>query len=151
MGDELVLDRSVFLGMSLAGQAEYYAENGFVLLPGVLEQGDCTRILKDMEEIAAQHEDWKFAFDYQGLAYGTQYEGAYGSWPPRSIEQLIAHPTILASTRNLYGADAKFFKGVFVHSFDRPERQGLHRVRASPPTPLPACRHPRSPPLTLTG
>ena len=98
MGEELVLDRSVFLGMSLAGQAEYYAENGFVLLPGVLEQGDCTRILKDMEEIAAQHEDWKFAFDYQGLAYGTQYEGAYGSWPPRSIEQLIAHPTILAST-----------------------------------------------------
>ena len=98
MGDDLVLDRSVFLGMSLAAQAEYYAENGFVLLPSVLEVNECNRILNDMEEIAAQHEDWKFAFDYQGLAYGTQYEGAYGSWPPRSIEQLIANPTVLAST-----------------------------------------------------
>ena len=40
--------------------------------------------------------DWRGAFDYQGLQYGTQYDAAYGSWPPHSVEQLICDPTVLA-------------------------------------------------------
>ena len=45
--------------------------------------------------------DWRGAFDYQGLDYGTQYDAAYGSWPPTSVEQLICDPTILAVSLQL--------------------------------------------------
>jgi hypothetical protein len=56
-------------------------------------------VLKEMAELRAAREafgDWKGAFDYQGLAYGTQYNAAYGSWPPASVERLICDPTIVA-------------------------------------------------------
>ena len=77
-------------------------------------------------------DDWTGAFDYQHLQCRTQYpaEAEYGSWPPPSVDRLIADPAILRTVRHLFDEPVKFFKGVFVHSKERPERQGLRRRSA---------------------
>lgn len=59
----------------------------------ILKRMRCIGQVKAAREAAG---DWRGAFDYQGLQYGTQYNAAYGSWPPQSVEQLICDPTILA-------------------------------------------------------
>jgi hypothetical protein len=59
---------------------------------------DCIIQVEAVQEAAG---DWRGAYDYQGLAYGTQYDAAYGSWPPASVEQLICDPTILAVSLQL--------------------------------------------------
>ena len=53
-------------------------------------------LIVQVEAVQETAGDWRGAFDYQGLAYGTQYDAAYGSWPPASVEELICDPTILA-------------------------------------------------------
>jgi hypothetical protein len=98
------LDRETFVGMSPADQKRYFAENGFVLLPSVLDEHAVATVLSEMGAIEASREaagDWRGAFDYQGLSYGTQYQAGYGSWPPASVERLIADPAVLAVSQGI--------------------------------------------------
>lgn len=94
-----MVNRNCFIGMSAAEQKEHFDEHGFLLLPAVLDADSVATVLAEMAQVTASRDsagDWRGAFDYQGLDYGTQYDAAYGSWPPASVEQLICHPTILA-------------------------------------------------------
>lgn len=109
-----VLDRDSLVGISPTETTTYYAEHGFVLLPAVLAAPAIAQILNEMAQISSARKDWQGAFDYQGLAYGTQYQAGYGSWPPSSVEDLIAHSTVVTAVKQLYGEGPKFFKGVFV-------------------------------------
>jgi hypothetical protein len=127
----LVLDRAVFVAMSddPTAQKAYYETHGFCLLPHVIPAAEVGAILTEMGEIKDSRPDWTGAFDYQHLDCRTQYsaDAEYGSWPPPAVDRLIANPRIVEGVRALFGEEMVFFKGVYVHSVDRPQRQGLHR------------------------
>ena len=110
---DLVLDREPFVGMSLDQQQAYFAEWGFVLLPGVVSPGHIERIIA--EAGGEERYDW------------------IERWPGPAQEEMITKEKLLGPLRRCYGEDLRFFKAVYAEwSNINPEvkkkgRQGLHR------------------------
>ena len=94
-------------------QRAYYGENGFTVVPGAIKPDHLADILADIDR----------------LAWG---EKQHDFWTSPAVARLVENEAVLAAVRNLYGADIRFFKGVYVA---RPPgqrvagdlgRQGLH-------------------------
>ena len=99
--------------LSPAEQRQYYAENGFVLLPKVVSPEQMQRIAVE----ASGNE----RYDFEKL------------WPGPALEGLITNPLLIGLVRRCYGEDLRFFKAVYAEWRDPNEatvqmgRQRLHR------------------------
>ena len=107
------LDRTPFVEMSPEQQQRYFAEWGFVLLPGIVTPEHIERIIA--EEEGENRYDW------------------IERWPGPAQEEMITQPRLLAAIRRCYGEDIRFFKSVYAEWREINEetrdrgRQILHR------------------------
>ena len=111
--NDKVLDRPPFVEMSPEQQQRYFAEWGFVLLPGIVTPEHIERIIA--EEEGENRYDW------------------IERWPGPAQEEMITQPRLLAAIRRSYGEDIRFFKSVYAEWREINEetrergRQILHR------------------------
>ena len=99
-----------FENMSLTERRDYFFENGFVLVPGVLNAARLQKIYGDIERAGLGER-------------GTPFD------IPEFAAQ-IANPEMLRTVRAIYGQDLRFFKGVYWAKKQEPRsemaRQWLH-------------------------
>lgn len=113
--NEKVLDRSIFVDMTLVEQHQYYSEYGFVLLPTIVSAEQIAGVVVEAEAGNYSHHDY------------------IKGWPGPVLEQLIANPKLLQPLRRFYGEDLRFFKSVYAEWRDADEgkkqlgRQNFHR------------------------
>ena len=91
----------------------YYGEHGFTVIPGAIPPAQLAEILADIERLG-----WRNREDF--------------FWSSPAAAQLIENPAVTGAVRTLYGADIRFFKGVYVSRptaariAEQMERQYLH-------------------------
>ena len=91
--NDKALDRELFVDMSVEQQQRYFAEWGFVLLPGIVTPEHIERIIA--EEEGENRYDW------------------IARWPGPAQEDMITQPRLLEAIRRCYGEDIRFFKSVY--------------------------------------
>ena len=83
--------------MSASEQKEYFAENGFLVLRGVIGPGDLDDILRDIQR--------------SGLKGLTEK-----IWTARSLAPMIENRRLVPVLKNILGEDVRFFKGAYVET-----------------------------------
>ncbi len=116
IADGRVMSRSMFETLSPEQQQQYYLDNGFILLPGVVSG-------EQIERIAAE-------------VSGSPRYDLIESWHGPGLESLLANPQLLQPMRRCYGEDLRMFKAVYEEWRDPDEKKKeVGRQRGDVPLP----------------
>ena len=103
IADGRVMSRSMFETLSPEQQQQYYLDNGFILLPGVVSG-------EQIERIAAE-------------VSGSPRYDLIERWHGPGLESLLANPQLLQPMRRCYGEDLRMFKAVYEEWRDPDEKK----------------------------
>lgn len=110
-----------FLSMPLAERRVYFEINGFLIVPGAIDEEVLVKLNREFDRTTLDRD-----IELGPKETRTILEKSSHSWVTPSVAKLIENPKVLQMIRLCYGDDIRFFKGVY---YPKPRKEIAEKPR----------------------